>query len=171
MQAVEDTLAETRKLLLEKNQKLSPLPEAQRHVEKKAEGESSADLIEDMMLLNEEAEAKEEELARLKKHLRCLVSILQCARSEDMQQKNEHREAAELALQLVGKLAKYQQIVKDLNAMVDSVGLSSKQDGRLDTPLQYMLQLPSPVSSYNWCMVIVSHLYCFLLLCRWKLRS
>ncbi len=144
---VEESLAEKRKLLLEKNQKLSLLPEAQGHMETNEEGgrESSVDLVEDMMVLNEEAESSEEELARLRKHLQSLLTILQKARQEDMGQMEEHREAAELAVILAKKHSEHQQLMQDLNTLVQPV--SSAREHAIDTPLQYMLQIPSAVSS------------------------
>ena len=143
LQVVEESLAGKRKLLLEKSQRLSLLPEAQQHLEEEEEGESSVDLIEDMMLLNEEAESSEEELASLRKHVQTILSIFRRGQQEDMGEKDEQREAAELSVLLVGKLSSYQHMIESLNTLVQSVSADKETS---DTPLQYMLQLPIPVS-------------------------
>jgi len=143
LQVVEESLAGKRKLLLEKSQRLSLHPEAQQHMEEKEEGESSVDLIEDMMLLNEDAESSEEELAALRKHVQTFLSVLHGGQQEDMGEKDEQREAAELSVLLVGKLSSHQHVIEKLHSLVQSV---STDRGHSDTPLQYMLQLPIPVS-------------------------
>ena len=146
VQVIEEELARKRTLLLEKNHQLSLASGshgAHHNKEEKDEG-SSDDLIDDMMLMNEEVEAKEEDLAGVRRHLQSLMAILQSARTEDLGEKDGHREAAELAVKLSGKMAMYHQLVRELIVLVESID-QSRRTGHLDTPLHSMLQIPGSV--------------------------
>ena len=154
---------EKRELLLEKNQLLDSLSaaapvagsflisETRKEEEKEEEGEgdepmrnSSAELIDDIMFLNEEVEVMDGHVTAMRKQLKCLNEILRSAQFEDIGERDEHQAAAELAIELVSKFTQLKDLEFQLHEFVKSLEELRKQrsDDVMDTPLQYMLQLP-----------------------------
>ena len=151
-----------RELLLEKNLQLDslsgeplnhPISEGGREVEEEVEeedseggkpmGNSPAELIDDIMLLNEEVEVMDGHVTAVRKQLHCLNEVLRNAQFEDIGERDEHQASAELAIELVSRFARLKDLEVQLHELVRSLGELHKQHiGLTDTPLQYMLQLP-----------------------------
>lgn len=153
MQVEEGELDKKRQLVLEKNQQLSILPtldKSQDLNEEEEEVEESpaqaADLIEDIMVLNEEVDALDGHLNGSRKRLESLTAILQSARAEELGEKDEHQEAAELALALAAELGKIHALVRDLLRQVDSITQLQRSRDPSTTALHHILQLPTLVS-------------------------
>lgn len=152
-----------RELLLEKNQLLDslsaaapvpgPSPISEGGKEEKEEGDeegedepmrnSSPELIDDIMFLNEEVEVMDSHVTAMRKQLQCLNEILRSAQFEDVGERDEHQAAAELAIELVSKFTQLKDLEFQLHEFVKSLEELRKQHSDvMDTPLQYMLQLP-----------------------------
>lgn len=153
LQAGEKELREKRELLLEKNQQLDSLSSQMQVVslemhDSDSEGEepivernTHADLIDDIMLLNEEVEVLDSHVTAERKHLQILDEVVKEAHFEDMGGKDEHQASAELALELVSSFGKLKDHEFRLHELVKLFEELRKQHNFSDTPLQYMLQL------------------------------
>ena len=148
-----------RELLLEKNLQLDslsgdplnhPISEGGREVEEEEDSEGSkpmgnspAELIDDIMLLNEEVEVMDGHVTAMRKQLHCLNEVLRNAQFEDIGERDENQASAELAIELVSSFTRLKVLEVQLHELVRSLGELCRQHSDLtDTPLQYMLQLP-----------------------------
>ncbi len=136
-----------RKILLEKNQQLSllPPPSSESHHLSEEEGNSQPDLIDDIMMLNEEVDARDTHLNGVRRHMDALTSILYSSMADPV---GDHQVSASLALALATRAGELHALVKEVMALVDTINqLHRKKAPSLTTPLQYMLQLPTQVNN------------------------
>ena len=145
VQVKEAELKCKRELLLEKNQKLDTIS-ANRldHDESRnnnVEEDPLAELVDDIMLLNEEVESQDSHVTTLRRHLHSLADVLQQAHREELGERDEHQASAELALQLVKTYSQVKTLETKLLQQLESIGEQMNRDP-LSTPLPYMLQLP-----------------------------
>lgn len=151
-QAEEDELKHKRELLLQKNQILDSISTSHCKETSKDEAEEEdpvTDLIDDIMLMNEEVETQDSHVTTLRHHLYSLTEVLQQAHYEELGEKDEHQEAAELALELVKCFTQLKTLEAKLLQQLESIGEQMSRDP-LSTPLPYMLQLPpTQVSSIS----------------------
>lgn len=136
-----------RALLLTKNQKLDahtnprePLEEEE--AEEEEAGNSPADLIDDIMLLNEEVEVQDAHVTSTRRKLQNLADILRQAQFEDIGKKEEYTASAELAMELVINFDRLKSLEEKLFKLVKSLGELQKRRDPTATPLHYMLQVP-----------------------------
>ena len=157
-QAEEEELKAKRELLLEKNQQLDSLNTEMQVVsletqEEKSEGEeelegygqegnSPADLIDDIMLLNDEVEVIDAHLTAVRKQLQGLGEVIKNCQYEDIGERKEYAAAAKLAFELVSKFKQLKELESKLHEVVKSLEELRKEHNFSDTPLQYTLQLP-----------------------------
>ena len=149
MQAEERELKQMRELLLQKNQSLdSKTGTAQQNSQdmdregEEGEGEYPvADLIDDIMLLNEEVESHDGHVTTMRRHLHSLAEVLREAHLEELGERDEHTVAANLALELVKTYSQLKTLEAKLLEQLQSIGDQTSRDP-LSTPLPYMLQLP-----------------------------
>ena len=135
--------------MLQKNQTLDSLSEQTRQndqdVDKEGEegGEENpvADLIDDIMLLNEEVESQDGHVTTMRRHLHSLAEVLQEAHLEELGERDEHVAATKLALELVKTYSQLKTLEAKLLEQLQSIGDQTSRDP-LSTPLPYMLQLP-----------------------------
>ena len=131
--------------MLQKNQTLDSI--SQRHGNEASQDEDVdgedpvADLIDDIMLLNEEVESQDSHVTTLRRHLHSLASVLQAAHREELGEVDEHEAAAGLALELVKHYSQLKSLEAKLMQQLESIGEQTSRDP-LSTPLPYMLQLP-----------------------------
>lgn len=102
------------------------------------------DLLDDIMLLNEEADAHDDHLSIVRRHLHSLAAILQCAKAEEVGEKDPYQSGAELALSLANELSSLHTTVQRVLELVDSVSKQRRGKASL-TSLHHMLQLPTLV--------------------------
>lgn len=100
-----------------------------------------ADLIDDIMLLNEEVESQDGHVTTMRRHLHSLAEVLQDAHLEELGERDEHAAAAKLALELVKTYSQLKTLEAKLLEQLQSIGDQTNRDP-LSTPLPYMLQLP-----------------------------
>ena len=130
---------------MEKNQSLDSL--SQRHGNETSQDEDIdeedpvADLIDDIMLLNEEVESQDSHVTTLRRHLHSLASVMQSAHREELGEIDEHEAATGLALELVKHYSQLKSLEAKLMQQLESIGEQTSRDP-LSTPLPYMLQLP-----------------------------
>ena len=157
-QAEEEELKAKRELLLEKNRRLDSLDTEMQVVSLEAyggesegedelegctrEGNSSADLIDDIMLLNEEVEAMDAHLTAIRKQLQSLAEVVKSGQREDIGERDEYQAAAELAFELVSNFRRLKELESKLHEVVKSLEELRKKQNFSDTPLPYTLQLP-----------------------------
>ena len=140
-------------LLLEKNQQLNLSPaQSQELLEEEEEGvgegegperNSSADLIDDIMFMNEDIDIHDAHVSRLKQHLQSLANILQTARIEDLKERDEYLVAAKLAMELASEIGRLHTQISELLKLVDSINqLQRSRHPSTTNSLHHMLQLP-----------------------------
>lgn len=141
-------MKQKRELLLQKNQTLDSMSaQTQDDQDEDREGEVGggevpvADLIDDIMLLNEEVESQDSHVTTMRRHLHSLAEILQEAHLEELRERDEHVAATKLALELVKTYAQLKALEAKLLEQLKSIGDQTSRD-TLSTPLPYMLQLP-----------------------------
>ena len=141
-------MKQKRELLLQKNQTLDSMSaQTQNDQDVDREGEVGggevpvADLIDDIMLLNEEVESQDSHVTTMRRHLHSLAEILQEAHLEELGERDEHVAATKLALELVKTYAQLKALEAKLLEQLKSIGDQTSRD-TLSTPLPYMLQLP-----------------------------
>ena len=100
-----------------------------------------ADLIDDIMLLNEEVESQDGHVTTMRRHLHSLAEVLQEAHLEELGERDEHAVAAKLALELIKTYSQLKTLEAKLLEQLQSIGDQTSRDP-LSTPLPYMLQLP-----------------------------
>ena len=100
-----------------------------------------ADLIDDIMLLNEEVESHDGHVTTMRRHLHSLAEVLQEAHLEELGERDELTVAAKLALELVKTYSQLKTLEAKLLEQLQSIGDQTSRDP-LSTPLPYMLQLP-----------------------------
>ena len=111
-----------------------------------------ADLIDDIMLLNEEVESQDGHVTMMRRHLHSLAEVLQEAHLEELGERDEHVSAAKLALELVKTYSQLKTLEAKLLEQLQSIGDQTSRDP-LSTPLPYMLQLPpTQVSKSTFCV-------------------
>lgn len=140
----EEELEGKRKLLLEKNSQLNHRLPVSSGLDEEGE-EEGEDLMEDMMVLNEEVDGRDEHLSRVRGHLQVLVAILQSAKVEELRENEGQRVGAELSLALAKEIAKLHTLHRNLLQLVDSISKLQRSKHPAATPLHYMLQLPTLV--------------------------
>ena len=115
-----------------------------------------ADLIDDIMLLNEEVESQDGHVTTMRRHLHSLAEVLQEAHLEEMGERDEHAVAAKLALELIKTYSQLKTLEAKLLEQLQSIGDQTSRDP-LSTPLPYMLQLPpTQVKFYIHAVNLVS---------------
>ena len=141
-------MKQKRELLLQKNQTLDSMSaQTQDDQDEDREDEVGggevpvADLIDDIMLLNEEVESQDSHVTTMRRHLHSLAEILQEAHLEELRERDEHVAATKLALELVKTYAQLKALEAKLLEQLKSIGDQTSRD-TLSTPLPYMLQLP-----------------------------
>lgn len=141
-------MKQKRELLLQKNQTLDSMSaQTQDDQDEDREGEVGggevpvADLIDDIMLLNEEVESQDSHVTTMRRHLHSLAEILQEAHLEELGERDKHVAATKLALELVKTYAQLKALEAKLLEQLKSIGDQTSRD-TLSTPLPYMLQLP-----------------------------
>ena len=140
-------MKQKRELLLQKNQTLDSVSKQPQHnnqdVDKEGEdnGGDVADLIDDIMLLNEEVESQDSHVTTMRRHLHSLAEVLQEAHLEELGERDEHAAAAKLAMELVKTYSQLKTLEAKLLEQLQSIGDQTSRDP-LSTPLPYMLQLP-----------------------------
>ena len=143
--------------MLQKNQTLDSMSEQTKQndqdVEKEGkEGEPVADLIDDIMLLNEEVESQDGHVTTMRRHLHNLAEVLQEAHLEELGERDEYVAATKLALELVKTYSQLKILEANLLEQLQSIGDQTSRDP-LSTPLPYMLQLPpAQVSKSKFCV-------------------
>lgn len=158
VQAKEEELKQKRELLLEKNHTLDTLAstpqtptvdtlqldttEPNEPGEEQLEGISQADVIDDIMLLNEEVEVLDGHVTVVRKQLKTISEIAGHAQYEDIGERDEYEVAAQLALELTSKYQHFKSLEAKLHELVASLEALRKEHDFSDAPLQYMLQLP-----------------------------
>lgn len=100
-----------------------------------------ADLVDDIMLLNEEVESQDSHVTTLRQQLHSLAEVLQHAHREELGERDEHVASAELALELIKTYSQLKTLETKLLQQLESIGEQMSRDP-LTTPLPYMLQLP-----------------------------
>lgn len=144
--------------MLEKTQQLEVLKASEMQVdtqaeEKAGEGEeegglpeleetSPADLIDDIMLLNEEMEVMDANLMAVRGELKGLGEIVKTAQLEDIGERDEYQSAAELALELISCYTKLKDFETKLHSLLNSLEGLCKRRGYGGASVPYMLQLP-----------------------------
>ena len=151
MQAEEKELKQKRELLLQKNQMLDSIStptqgltqeqDVNKDIEEEREDDPVADLIDDIMLLNEEVESQDGHVTTMRRHLHSLAEVLQLAHLEELGERDEHEAAAKLALELLNSYSQLKTLEAKLLEQLQSIGDQTNRDP-LSTPLPYMLQLP-----------------------------
>lgn len=134
--------------LLEKNTLFDALEKTQAQEVGGAEdqfgGNSPADLVDDIMLLNEEVEMLDGHVTML---LQCTQRLKEVQRScsfEELAEGAAQRSSAALALGLATSYGRLKFLHWQLHQLIASLEDQRKQYGFSDTPLQYALQLPPP---------------------------
>ena len=112
-------------------------------------GESPDDVIGDIMSLNEEVEAMDEEVTLARTQLRKLSDILTHAQYEDIGEENEGETAANIATKLSSDYSHFKNVVGKLHEIVQSLEGLRRKRGCSDTPLPYMMQLPPLRTAVN----------------------
>ena len=106
------------------------------------EGTSPADLIDDIMLLDEEVEVMDAHTSIVRRRLKNLAGTIMNAQYEDIGERDEHRASAELALELLSRFSQLKNMEFKLHDLVRSLEGLRKRHNYRGAPLQYMLQLP-----------------------------
>lgn len=156
-QSEEEEVAGKRRLLLAKNAELQAVshdpvshdpvshdPVSLESEEEELRVDSRGDLLDDIMLLNEEVDAHDDHLSAVRHHLHSLATILQCAKAEEVAEKDPYQAGAELALSLANELGSLHATVQRVLELVDSVSKQRRGEASL-TSLHHMLQLPTLV--------------------------
>ena len=104
--------------------------------------ESPADVINDIISLNEEVEELDEDMMLIRNQLRKLADIVNHAQYEDIGEENEYETAAKLSVELLSAYKHFKTVETKLHGIVRSFEELRKERGFSDTPLQYMMQLP-----------------------------
>ena len=159
-QVTEEELKQKRDLVLEKTQQLDSLRSSQVQVvsmemggsgegseegeeeEGTLEGTSPADLIDDIMLLNEEMEVMDSHLMDVRQKLKCLGEIVKTGQLEDTGEIDEFQSSAKLALDLVSCYSMLKNLESKLHNLLNSLEELRKRRGYGGAPVPYMLQLP-----------------------------
>ena len=105
-------------------------------------GNSSAEIIDDIMLLNEEVEALDASVTAFWKRLRMIGEVLQAAQYEDIGERDENQASAELSLDLASSFLKLKALESELQQLVAAFEELRKKHKFTDAPISYMLQLP-----------------------------
>ena len=158
MQVKETELKRKREFLLEKNTTLGTLPnttvdnfqsettescDTTKVVEGDGEvGESPADVINDIMSLNEEVVVLDEDVTLIRNQLKELAEIVSHAQYEDIGEEDEYEAAAKLSAELLSDYHHFKSIENKLHKIIQSFEELRQERGFSDTPLQYMMQLP-----------------------------
>ncbi len=106
------------------------------------EGSSPADLIDDIMLLNEEMEVMDSNLMAIKAQLKGLGEIVKHGQLEDIGERDEYQSSAELVLELISCYSKLKDFESKLHSLLSSLEELRKRRGYEGAPVPYMLQLP-----------------------------
>ena len=153
-QAKEEELKEKRMLLLSKNHTLDSLASTPQSTTVDTfqleptdpldleEGISYADVIDDIMELNEEVEALDDHVTILRKQLKTVSEIASHAQFEDIGEEDEYNVATDLALKLTSKYQLFKSLEIKVFDLVTSLESLRKEHSLSTTPLQYMLHLP-----------------------------
>lgn len=146
---MEEELKRKREQLLEKNTLFDAL-EAQEvggaeEGEDKSRGNSPADLVDDIMLLNEEVEMLDGRVSILLQRTRQLREVQWNTGLEDGSEGAAQSSSAALALSLASGFSRLKSLHWQLHELIASLEARRKQYGFSDTPLQYALQLPPPM--------------------------
>ncbi len=159
-QAMEEELKQKRDLVLEKTQQLETLRASEMQVVsmEKQSGEtrgveeegggleidetSPADLIDDIMLLNEEMEVMDANLMAVRGEMKGLGEIVKNGQLEDIGERDEYQSSIELALELISCFSKLKDYESKLHSLLTSLEELRKRRGYEGAPVPYMLQLP-----------------------------
>ena len=148
LQREEEDLANKRKLLLEKNTRLTPVLSQSHDLKEGAEmGDSQEDLYDDIMLLNDEVDAQDEQLSSVRRHYQRLLGVLQDTNKELFGEKEQHHVGAELTLCLSKQLSRLRAVVGKLLELVEGINRLQQTKDSSSPPLQHMLQLPTQASA------------------------
>ena len=147
LQKEEEALAHKRKLLLEKNTRLTPVLSQSHDLKEGVEiGDSQEDLYDDIMLLNDEVDAQDEQLSGVKRHYQRLLGVLQDTKKELYGEKEQHHVGAELTLCLSKQLDRLRAVMGKLVQLVEEINGLQQSKRSSSPPLQHMLQLPAQAS-------------------------
>ena len=101
-----------------------------------------ADVISDIMSLNEEVEELDEDMMLVRNQLRKLAEIINHAQYEDIGEEDEYKAAAQLSVELLSDYRHFKAVETKLHGIIRSFEELRRERGFSDTPLQYMMQLP-----------------------------
>ena len=149
---MEKELKGKREQLLEKNTLFDALERTQEQEvggaeegEDQSRGNSPADLVDDIMLLNEEVEMLDGHVTMLLRRTQQLKEVHWSSSFEEVAEGAAQRSSAALALSLATCYSQLKSLHRQLHQLIASLEDHRKQYGFSTTPLQYALQLPPPM--------------------------